>query len=77
MVLDEQGLLRPSVPAYDKRVAGVISGAAPYSPGIVLDRRVGAKHSSNRGPRCNSRNGGNVMSRHHPLAAAQRWRDGS
>jgi hypothetical protein len=38
MVLDDQGRLRQSRAAYDKRVAGVISGAGDFRPGIVLDR---------------------------------------
>jgi hypothetical protein len=39
MVLDDSGALRPSDQAYDKRVAGVISGAGAYRAGIILDRR--------------------------------------
>lgn len=39
MVLSEAGALRPSDQAYDKRVAGVISGAGDYKPGIVLDKQ--------------------------------------
>jgi len=31
--------LQPSQTAYDKRVAGVISGAGDYKPGIVLDKQ--------------------------------------
>jgi hypothetical protein len=39
MVLDEkEGLLHHSCKAYDRRVAGVISGAGNYKPGIVLDK---------------------------------------
>ena len=38
MVLDEDGMVRPSERAYDKRVAGVVSGAGHYKPAIVLDR---------------------------------------
>jgi len=41
MVIDNEGALLPSAQAYDKRVAGVISGAGTYKPGIVLDRRQG------------------------------------
>jgi hypothetical protein len=37
MVLGNDGRLEPSFSAYDKRVAGVISGAGDYRPGIVLD----------------------------------------
>jgi hypothetical protein len=39
MVLDDDGAVRPSHRAYDKRVAGVVSGAGDFRPGIVLDRR--------------------------------------
>ena len=39
MVLDAEGKLRQSVDPYDKKVAGVISGAGGYKPGIVLDRQ--------------------------------------
>lgn len=39
MVLDNEGALSESQQAYDKRVAGVISGAGNYRPGIVLDSR--------------------------------------
>jgi hypothetical protein len=42
MVLGEEGTLSPSQMAYDKRVAGVISGAGDYKPGIVLDKRQSA-----------------------------------
>lgn len=39
-VINEQGVLRQSERAYDKRVAGVISGAGSYRPAIVLDRQL-------------------------------------
>jgi hypothetical protein len=40
MVLDKEGgAVHQSRQAYDKRVAGVISGAGGYKPGIVLDKR--------------------------------------
>jgi len=39
MVLGEAGVLHPSQQAYDKRVAGVISGAGDYKPAIVLDKQ--------------------------------------
>ena len=39
MVLGEEGALFPSQRAYDKRVAGVVSGAGCYKPGIVLDKQ--------------------------------------
>jgi hypothetical protein len=39
MILSEGGALHQSEQAYDKRVAGVISGAGDYKPGIVLDKQ--------------------------------------
>lgn len=39
MVIGEDGALHPSQHAYDKRVAGVISGAGAYKAGIVLDKQ--------------------------------------
>lgn len=39
MVIDDNGKLKPSQKAYDKRVAGVISGAGNYRPGIILDKQ--------------------------------------
>jgi hypothetical protein len=39
VVIDQEGALRPSQQAYDKKVAGVVSGAGGYRPGIVLDRQ--------------------------------------
>jgi hypothetical protein len=47
MVLGDEGALFPSLHAYDKRVAGVISGAGEYKPGIVLDKQ---KSDRNRQP---------------------------
>lgn len=44
MVLDQDGALQPSQQAYDKRVAGVISGAGDYKPGIVLDKQQSSEH---------------------------------
>lgn len=47
MVLDRYGAVQPSQQAYDKRVAGVISGAGTYKPALILDKQ----HSSgNRMP---------------------------
>jgi hypothetical protein len=40
MVIDEGGALKRSQQPYDKRVAGVISGAGDYKSGIILDRQV-------------------------------------
>jgi hypothetical protein len=47
MVLGDDGKLEQSRKAYDKRVAGVISGAGDYKPGIVLDKR---QSQNNRKP---------------------------
>lgn len=41
MVIDEDGRLRESTTAYDRCVAGVISGAGDYRPGVVLGRVPG------------------------------------
>jgi hypothetical protein len=38
MVLDNNGCLAPSADPYDKRVAGVISGAGEFRPGLILGR---------------------------------------
>lgn len=47
MVFDQEGIVRQSREAYDKKVAGVISGAGGYRPGIVMDKQHG---QSNRIP---------------------------
>ena len=47
MVLDDESKLRESFHPYDKRVAGVISGAGNYKPGLVLDKQ---QSQSNRKP---------------------------
>jgi hypothetical protein len=46
MVLDDEGTLLPSARAYDRRVAGVISGAGGYRPGIVLDKQTSVGNRS-------------------------------
>jgi hypothetical protein len=38
MVLGDGGALEPSTRGYDRRVAGVVSGAGNYRPGLILDR---------------------------------------
>jgi len=38
VVIEGEGVLQPSSTAYDKRVAGVVSGAGKYRPGIILDK---------------------------------------
>ena len=44
MVIESEGALKPSSQAYDKRVAGVISGAGIYKPGIILDKQESSKN---------------------------------
>jgi hypothetical protein len=39
VVLDHNGSLEPSRQSYDRKVAGVISGAGEFWPGMILDRR--------------------------------------
>jgi hypothetical protein len=39
MVINEDGVLQQSDHEYDKKVAGVVSGAGDYRPGIVLGKR--------------------------------------
>ena len=39
MVIGEDGALHQSQQAYDRRVAGVISGAGTYKAGIILDKQ--------------------------------------
>ena len=39
MVINQQGALQPCQRAYDKRVAGVISGAGGYKPAIILGKQ--------------------------------------
>jgi hypothetical protein len=47
VVLNQQGFVRPGDEAYDKKVAGVVSGAGNYRPAIVLDKqRSQASHLS-------------------------------
>jgi hypothetical protein len=43
MVIDEGGALRISRRAYDKRVAGVVSGAKNLKPGIILGKQCSAR----------------------------------
>jgi hypothetical protein len=46
VVIDEEGAVKRSQQAYDKRVAGVVSGAGGLKPGIILN-----KQESNEGRR--------------------------
>lgn len=42
MVLDDNGHLQPSHTAYDTKVAGIVSGAGDYRPGLLLDKQPDA-----------------------------------
>jgi hypothetical protein len=44
MVFKKDGTLEPSEKPYDKRVAGVISGAGNLCPGIILDKQNNKKN---------------------------------
>jgi len=46
MVLDDCGGIRSCDQAYDRRVAGVISGAGDYRPAVILGREVSAANRS-------------------------------
>lgn len=40
MVLSQEGWLEACCCAYDKKVAGVISGAGSFKPGIIMDKQI-------------------------------------
>jgi hypothetical protein len=40
MAIDDEGALSASVKPYDRRVAGVVSGAGNYRPALILDRNA-------------------------------------
>jgi len=42
MVISDDGGMRPSSDCYDRKVAGVVSGAGPLRPGIILGRQPGS-----------------------------------
>lgn len=44
MVIDDDGRLIPSARPYDRRVAGIVSGADGFHPAIVLGHRPGESH---------------------------------
>jgi hypothetical protein len=46
MVMDDEGQLIPCSKAYDRRVAGVISGAGAYRPAMILDKQEGVENRS-------------------------------
>ena len=39
MVIEQEGKIATKQYPYDKRVAGVISGAGDYKPGLILDKK--------------------------------------
>jgi hypothetical protein len=39
MVIEDGGTIKPCDQAYDKKAAGVVSGAGTFKPGIILDKR--------------------------------------
>jgi hypothetical protein len=45
MVLGDTGALRVSRQAYDRRVAGIVSGAGDYQPALILDRQAESEGS--------------------------------
>jgi hypothetical protein len=47
MVLDDFGAISPCSKAYDTRAVGVVSGAGPFRPAIILDR---VEDAANRAP---------------------------
>jgi hypothetical protein len=47
VVLDRNGALEPGWQAYDRKVAGVISGAGVFRPGMILDRRPNSDRRGN------------------------------
>ena len=40
MVIDSDGAMRPSTKSYDKCVAGVVSGAGDFKPGLILGKHA-------------------------------------
>jgi len=50
MVLSSEDTLEPGSKAYDKRVAGVVSGAGGYKPGIILDKKQESNNNRRRIP---------------------------
>jgi hypothetical protein len=43
LVLGDDGALKASQKAYDRRVAGIVSGAGSFRPAIILDHQVTAR----------------------------------
>ena len=48
MVLTENGSLQSSYQEYDKKVAGIVSGAGGYKPAIVLDKQEQNTNNKNK-----------------------------
>jgi hypothetical protein len=42
MSADDDGTIKPSSRGYDRRVVGVLAGAGPYRPGLILEPDTGA-----------------------------------
>ena len=40
MILNQSGNLEQSHQSYDKKVAGIVSGAGNFKPGLLLDKRT-------------------------------------
>jgi hypothetical protein len=52
IVLNNDGSLQPSNQAYDKKVAGILSGAHQYKPAILLDKKTERYQSQNASCPC-------------------------
>ena len=50
MVLNQSGNLEQSYKAYDKKVAGIVSGGGNYKPALVLDKKTGSDINDKRIP---------------------------
>jgi len=50
LIIDEHGQLRESWQAYDKKVAGIVSGAHEFRPGLILGRHMIANDGNRRVP---------------------------
>ena len=48
MVLNQASNLEQSHQSYDKKVAGIVSGAGSYKPALVLDKKVENNNTNNK-----------------------------
>jgi hypothetical protein len=46
MVLNQSGSLEQSNQAYDKKVAGIVSGVGDYKAALVLDKKNGSTNNT-------------------------------